>query len=561
MLLFVTKNNAAATLTSAPAGWTLEGTRRVQHRHRDHALQQGRGANDAGRNAAVTFSARHQGHHDAARLRRHGRRPGGHVRLGRGDRQPDHPHHPRCLGGDGRVLRRLLLGGQGVGRPPPAGPRLPARPGAATPSAAARATSPRWPPTPTPQRPRVRASGIAATSAASSAKATMWTVVLDADQGANPNVAPVASFTVTCPQATCTVDASGSSDTAPGTVASYAWDFGDGTTGTGVTATHAYTTGGAKTITLVVTDNQGLASAPATRTANPTVGGGAGTQPRARPQPPGARTVRGPTPRASATVRSGTSRSCRPSTGCSSPATSRPSRTPSAPRPPSTRPDLASYNYQTGLIDTQFRPTFNGGVTAVEATPGRHQALRRRFLQHRQRGHQAEGRQPQPHHRCPAEHLRLHQQHQQPGAVAGRDQQHALRRRSLQPHQRPAHDRPGRGQRRLGRRGHSASTTSSPAASASTASSASRSSSSPTTSPSCWSCTPVARSTARTGSAWASSTPPPRSCCPGAASSGTTTSPASVASPASSPATSLPTTPTSWSAADRAATPRRSATP
>ncbi len=81
----------------------------------------------------------------------------------------------------------------------------------------------------------------------------------------------MASFTVSCPQATCTVDASGSTDTAPGTVASYAWDFGDGTTGTGVTTTHTYATGGAKTITLAVTDNQGLASAPATRTANPTV--------------------------------------------------------------------------------------------------------------------------------------------------------------------------------------------------------------------------------------------------------------------------------------------------
>ena len=86
----------------------------------------------------------------------------------------------------------------------------------------------------------------------------------------DPNVAPVASFTVTCPQMTCTVDASASSDTAPGTVASYAWNFGDGTTGTGVTATRTYTTTGAKTITLTVTDNQGLASAPTTRTANPT---------------------------------------------------------------------------------------------------------------------------------------------------------------------------------------------------------------------------------------------------------------------------------------------------
>jgi len=30
---------------------------------------------------------------------------------------------------------------------------------------------------------------------------------------------------------------------------------------------------------------------------------------------------------------------------------------------------LASYNISTGLIDTSFRPTFGGGVSAVEASP------------------------------------------------------------------------------------------------------------------------------------------------------------------------------------------------
>ena len=103
----------------------------------------------------------------------------------------------------------------------------------------------------------------------------MWTVVLAADQTANPNVAPVASFTTSCPTATCTVDASGSTDTAPGTVASYAWDFGDGGTATGVSTTHTYTTSGTKTITLTVTDNQGLTNTT-TRTVNVTVGGGGG---------------------------------------------------------------------------------------------------------------------------------------------------------------------------------------------------------------------------------------------------------------------------------------------
>ena len=79
----------------------------------------------------------------------------------------------------------------------------------------------------------------------------------------------MASFTTSCPTATCTVDATGSSDTAPGTVASYAWDFGDGGTATGVSTTHTYATGGSKTITLTVTDNQGPTDRPPARSTSP----------------------------------------------------------------------------------------------------------------------------------------------------------------------------------------------------------------------------------------------------------------------------------------------------
>lgn len=52
-------------------------------------------------------------------------------------------------------------------------------------------------------------------------------------------------------------DGSGSSDV-DGTIASYAWDFGDGGIGTGVNPTHSYGANGTFTVTLTVTDNGGL---------------------------------------------------------------------------------------------------------------------------------------------------------------------------------------------------------------------------------------------------------------------------------------------------------------
>ena len=63
------------------------------------------------------------------------------------------------------------------------------------------------------------------------------------------------------------VQMDGSASTDPdGTIVSYAWDFGDGTTGTGVMPTHTYTAAGVYTVTLTVTDNDGL-TATATTTA------------------------------------------------------------------------------------------------------------------------------------------------------------------------------------------------------------------------------------------------------------------------------------------------------
>ncbi|HEX8140108.1 MAG TPA: lamin tail domain-containing protein [Pyrinomonadaceae bacterium] len=79
------------------------------------------------------------------------------------------------------------------------------------------------------------------------------------------------------------VDFNGSNSTDPdGTITSYAWDFGDGTTATGATPQHTYTSAGNYTARLTVTDNQN-AQASATVAVNITGGGGGGEPPPSSP--------------------------------------------------------------------------------------------------------------------------------------------------------------------------------------------------------------------------------------------------------------------------------------
>jgi PKD repeat protein len=67
---------------------------------------------------------------------------------------------------------------------------------------------------------------------------------------------PVAAFTSSCKGLTCNFDASGSKDSS-GTIASYAWNFGDGVTGAGITASHTYAVGNSYNVTLTVADTTG----------------------------------------------------------------------------------------------------------------------------------------------------------------------------------------------------------------------------------------------------------------------------------------------------------------
>ena len=75
--------------------------------------------------------------------------------------------------------------------------------------------------------------------------------------GATVTQPPVASFMSTCSGLTCDFNGSGSSDS-DGTITSYVWKFGDGTTSTGATVSHTYAVAGTYSVT---TNGNGQCSA------------------------------------------------------------------------------------------------------------------------------------------------------------------------------------------------------------------------------------------------------------------------------------------------------------
>ncbi len=70
------------------------------------------------------------------------------------------------------------------------------------------------------------------------------------------NATPIAAIAPSCTGQACAFDGSGSSDP-DGTVASYAWDFGDGGSSTAVVPSHRFAAAGTYPVKLTVTDNQG----------------------------------------------------------------------------------------------------------------------------------------------------------------------------------------------------------------------------------------------------------------------------------------------------------------
>ena len=95
-----------------------------------------------------------------------------------------------------------------------------------------------------------------ATADAPASTATSWTILLRPAPDTPPtNQPPVASFTRNCTVLSCHFDATGSTDPED-SIASYAWNFGDGTTSAEPIVDHTFSAG-SHTVTLTVTDDLG----------------------------------------------------------------------------------------------------------------------------------------------------------------------------------------------------------------------------------------------------------------------------------------------------------------
>lgn len=199
-----------------------------------------------------------------------------------------------------------------------------------------------------------------ATTSPATSRGVQVSIAIATGSEANPgNRPPTPAFTATCSGLACSFDATGSTDP-DGDALAFAWTFGDGNIATGPTTQRTYAGGGSYTVTLTVSD--GTNTAQTTRAVSPApviTGPGHTTEV--------SDTVLTNMPRITAGeiwdleiigervyVVGGFTSLRNNATGNTTNYNQR---------------YLAAFNVRTGLVDPTFRPTFDGTVQDVEASP------------------------------------------------------------------------------------------------------------------------------------------------------------------------------------------------
>ncbi|QYJ04851.1 PKD domain-containing protein [Nocardioides panacisoli] len=200
--------------------------------------------------------------------------------------------------------------------------------------------------------------GTATTSTVASQSMLFSVAVRPGKDATRTNRAPVAAFATGCAGLTCEFDTTDTFDV-DGDDLTYAWDFGDGNTSTAPHPEHTYAAPGEHTVRLTVSDGDLEDSAEGSATS------------AAPNTPPGHEQLVPTSPRTDQPeitdgeiwdievvgnwvyVAGSFTEIQQPGNG-----------------PVIEQPELVRYRWDTGEVDTDFRPTFtNGHVNAVEATP------------------------------------------------------------------------------------------------------------------------------------------------------------------------------------------------